>query len=64
MPLYGRVFQQTDGMGKPFHGVGEGYFEKGIWDYKMLPQSGATEQFDQEVGASYSWDKAKRILVS
>lgn len=64
MPLYGRAFQQTDGMGKSFHGVGDGSFEKGIWDYKMLPQSGATDQFDQEVGASYSWDKTKRILIS
>lgn len=64
MPLYGRAFQQTDGIGKPFHGVGEGSFEKGIWDYKFLPQAGAVEQMDQQVGASYSWDGAKKVIVS
>lgn len=64
MPLYGRAFQRTDGMGKLFHGVGEGSFEKGIWDYKVLPQAGAVEQMDQQAGASYSWDGAKKIIVS
>ena len=54
MPLYGRAFQPTDGIGKLFYGVGEGSFEKGIWDYKVLPQA----------GTSYSWDRAKKIIVS
>jgi len=64
MPLYGRAFQQTDGMGKRFHGVGEGSFEKGIWDYKVLPQAGTVEQMDRQVGASYSWDEARKIIIS
>ena len=64
MPLYGREFRQTDGMGKAFHDIGEGSFEKGVWDYKVLPQAGAVEQMDQNVGASNSWDGAKRIIVS
>lgn len=64
MPLYGCAFQQTEGMGRPFHGVGEGSFEKGVLDYKVLPQAGAVEQMDQQVGASYSWDEAKRVVVS
>ena len=64
MPLYGRAFQQTDGIGTPFQGVGKGSIQDGIWDYHALPQAGAVEQMDEQAGGSYSWDEAKRIVVS
>jgi chitinase len=64
MPLYGRAFTNTTGFGQSFSGVGEGSWENGIWDYKVLPRPGATEFIDEEVGASYSWDPNSKTIIS
>lgn len=64
MPLYGRAFENTDGLGHPFSGVGEGTWENGVHDFKTLPLLGAQVMVDEEAGASYSYDSRKRQLVS
>ena len=64
MPLYGRAFASTDGPGTSFSGTGEGSWESGVWDFKALPQNGAQEIISDEVGASWSYDPNKRLMIS
>lgn len=64
MPLYGRAFASTIGVGQPFTGTGEGSWEQGIWDFKALPRSGAKEMMDKKIGASWSYDAEKKVMVS
>jgi len=64
MPLYGRAFENTDGMGRPYSGVGEGNWENGIFDFKNLPLPGFVEQADADVCGGYCQDAQKRKIVT
>ncbi|KAF9098436.1 hypothetical protein BGX29_008219 [Mortierella sp. GBA35] len=64
MPIYGRAFQNTNGIGHPFEGIGQGTWEQGVYDYKHLPLPGAVEYFDADTVSSYSYDPVKRELIT
>lgn len=64
MPLYGRAFENTDGLGMAFQGIGQGTWENGVHDFKKLPLEGAKECWDGEAGATYCYDKQTRVLVT
>jgi chitinase len=64
LPLYGRSFLNTDGLGQPFSGIGQGSIEKGIWLYRDLPQPGSTVHVDRDTISSYSYDPWTRELVT
>jgi chitinase len=38
IPLYGRAFENTNGIGAPYSGIGPGTIEAGIYSYKTLPR--------------------------
>ncbi|KAF8634067.1 hypothetical protein AX17_004330, partial [Amanita inopinata Kibby_2008] len=64
MPLYGRAFENTDGLGQPYSGVGPGTIEAGVYSYKTLPLAGALVFENTTDVSSYSYDAVKRELVS
>ncbi|KAH6874177.1 chitinase [Thelonectria olida] len=64
MPIYGRSFEGTEGMGQAFSGVGSGSWENGAWDYKVLPKAGAAVHYDGNAHAYYSYDPGTQELIS
>jgi chitinase len=68
MPLYGRSFAnvvgEKKGMGQAFNGSGDGTWEPGTLDYKLLPLNGSKVYTDKDVLASWSWDQRRKQMVS
>ncbi|KAL0941448.1 complement fixation-chitinase [Colletotrichum truncatum] len=65
MPLYGRAFSGTKGLGKPYRGLPNGTLgQAGIWTYKDLPRPGAKVMWDNVAKATYSYDNVTQQLVS
>lgn len=64
LPLYGRSFANTNGLGLAYRGTGKGSIEKGVWLFKDLPRPGATVYTDKTVGATYTYDAKTRELVT
>ncbi|KAG8221561.1 glycoside hydrolase superfamily [Butyriboletus roseoflavus] len=64
IPLYGRAFENTNGIGQSYSGIGPGTLQAGVYSYKDLPIPGARVFEDLEDVTSYSYDPIKRELVS
>ncbi|KAI0366008.1 hypothetical protein BV20DRAFT_1056021 [Pilatotrama ljubarskyi] len=64
IPLYGRAFESTTGIGAPYNGIGPGTTEAGIYSYKVLPLAGAQVFENLTDVTSYSYDSSKGELVS
>ncbi|WQF82171.1 Putative glycoside hydrolase family 18, catalytic domain, glycosyl hydrolase family 18 (GH18) active [Colletotrichum destructivum] len=65
MPLYGRAFSKTRGLGEPYCGVPNGTLgQPGILLYKDLPRPRSKVHFDNEAKATYSYDNTTGELVS
>lgn len=64
MPLYGRSFNNTQGPGYAFSGVGNGTWEAGVYDYKAMPLAGSTVHVDNQTVATWSYDPTREFMVS
>lgn len=64
IPLYGRAFENTAGIGASYSGIGPGTIEAGIYSYNTLPLAGAQVFENLTDVTSYSYDSAKKELVS
>lgn len=64
LPLYGRSFESTSGIGQPYNGIGSGSIQSGVWLYRDLPRAGAQEIYDDVAKASYSYDASTKELIS
>ncbi|EKM53324.1 glycoside hydrolase family 18 protein [Phanerochaete carnosa HHB-10118-sp] len=64
IPLYGRAFEDTTGLGAPYNGIGPGTISPGIYSYSDLPLAGAQVYENLTDVSSYSYDPVKMELVS
>jgi chitinase len=61
MPLYGRTFGGTTGLGDTFSVANS---TTSVYKYNTLPKSGAVELDDKVAAATYSYDPDSQELVS
>jgi chitinase len=54
----------TEGPGTPFNGIGQGSWEKGVYDYRALPLPESYIFRDEEARASWSYNYKTKEMVS
>lgn len=61
VPLYGRSFTETRGLGAPYKGTSG---KEGTWSYRDLPRPGAKNEYSEKLVASWSYSEDSGELVS
>lgn len=64
VPLYGRGFSSCNGILQPFSGGGQGSWEPGVYDYKVLPLQGALVLWEKASEQSLSYDPNQKQLIT
>ncbi|KAF9531136.1 glycoside hydrolase superfamily [Crepidotus variabilis] len=64
MPLYGRGFDNTNGLHQPYSGGGPGTIDPGVYSYKALPFVGSQIYENSTDISSYSYDAAKKEFIT
>ena len=64
VPLYGRSFANTHGLGKTYSGTGKGSIDKGVWLFKDLPRPGAKVATRTDIIAMYTYDSKTTEYVT
>lgn len=66
LPLYGRSFDKTAGLGMPYTPSTAGSLDvqAAIWLYRDLPRPGATVLYDDVAKASYTFDNSTGQLIT
>jgi chitinase len=64
IPVYGRSFLNTKGLGHSYSGLGQGTWEAGVYDYRTLPLPGSNVHIDAKAVASWSYDPVKHEMIS
>lgn len=61
-PLYGRAFANSEGLNGGYNGSCKGTWEDNVFDYNKIVDT--NEKYDDEHGATYSYDENKRIFIT
>jgi chitinase len=64
MPLYGRSFLNTKGIGQAYNGLGQGNWEPGIYDYKTIPMDNAKLVEDMKAVGAYTYNPSNQELIT
>ncbi|KAI7961546.1 hypothetical protein MJO28_002035 [Puccinia striiformis f. sp. tritici] len=64
MPLYGRSFLNTKGIGQAYNGLGQGNWEPGIYDYKTIPMENTKLVEDMKAVGAYTYNPSNKELMT
>ncbi|KAF4510714.1 hypothetical protein G6O67_002586 [Ophiocordyceps sinensis] len=63
LPLYGRAFAKTRGLGASYTGVGGHPSREGTWFYRELPRPNAKVEYSEKLVASWSYGEDQELVT-